>query len=342
MANKVDALSLTQNDGDFVNDINDAIMFHKNYIMQSPKYNANKYFIYNYKEKLNVTVAGNNSLRVSTGQMLIHGYNLGVDVAATVPVDSGASAGTKGYIIGQIDRSLTTNQASLQAINGSTSTLPSLTQEDILNTDGLFQAPIATYEIDTVGNITNIVILDNLDTEYLNGQIHPDVMVEIESFMTDGSAQSIDVPYRDYISGITLYTTDYDDAADQFNNADTGVFYLPRRKPVTPPIGNSSGGNGDTLFGYQHTLPGSNLSSAYPQPADGFSTIYVGIDYGSTGDPYPNGISIKGRMDTKNPDRVLAFAIIHYGATSYSTNTLEWVAHQSYTPATLFQPIEER
>lgn len=351
MASKIPITALTQNGminntiPSKVKDENDAVLYHKILSYTSLMYNKQKCFVYDKSEKFNVTNQGNNLLRVHTGQANLHGYQCSIDIAVDIPVDSGSAPGHVGYVVLEIDRSLSLDQAKVFALNGDTPTIyPILEKDDIVNTTGIFQMAIASYTIDTVGILSAPVMIDNLDIELLNGQIHPDVMVELESFMTEGSAQSIDVPFRDYISGITLYTTDYDDVADQYNNSDAGTFPLPRRRPITPPIGNSSGGDGDTLFGYQHTLVGSNLSSAYPQPSDAFSTIYVAIDYGTAGDPYPNGISIKGRMDTKNPDRVLAFAVIHYGAVNMTLdeNKLQWANHQSYTPAKRIQTLEER
>lgn len=196
---------------------------------------------------------------------------------------------------------------------------------ELFNEEEYYEFP---FEYDT---------FDNVLVRDANRNVHADLWVDIRSFMANSNAFSIDVPYRDYISGITFWIADYDTTTLKYNAGDGRLHYVQRSKPISTPPGLASG-DGDTLFNPILSFLGSVQSAGNPVVDTQLANMYFGIGYGSTNHPYPNGIVIEGDLTSTNQDQVLAGIIIHFGDKNWANGSnylLEFANIQSYTPTLL-------
>ena len=173
-----------------------------------------------------------------------------------------------------------------------------------------------------------------------------EIFFDLSSRMINTQAYVLDVKHRDYISGITIIVSDWDDVKDKWGVYDSNIRYIPRVKTATKPSGfGGSATTFDTMFEPCISMTGSITSSdGSPDGINHMATSYLEIHYANSGHTYPHGICIEGLLTEFNPDQVVSAVVVHYGDTNW-IDPEYFIAvgkKAGYAPSTLNQPIEER
>lgn len=149
------------------------------------------------------------------------------------------------------------------------------------------------------------------------GSPHCDVYCEIKSYMTTTQGFNIDVPLRDYISGMTFWVSDYDSPTASWTIYDAHVRYIPRSKPITMPPQLTSG-DADLVFGPVHSMLSAQSSGNNPVVEANLANMTFALHYAASGNTYPSGVNIEGFLATNSSDQVLGLVVFHYGATDWT------------------------
>lgn len=161
---------------------------------------------------------------------------------------------------------------------------------------------------------------DDVVVKDINRAPHADLWVEVRRYTNDSDGWSMDCPYRDYISGITVWVSDYDSATGKYTNSDSDVRYIPRVKPISKPV-NASSGEGDLVFDPNHDVVVSMQSNVNPIASTQLGQVYFSFSYGNETTPHPNGIVGRGHLTSFDDDVILAAMVIHYGDKDWSVGS---------------------